>query len=247
MNAKKNLKQNTSEEGLTEKLNIIEKIVKMIGNYGYKKVISALLVFILFIFTIIIFSNQKVIVEKILAEHKKEAQLENANNLQFRVKYVTPRVDAILYKLLAETKADRAWVIEMHNGIDNPTGLPFAFGDMTYEKMSNDTVPSVLIDYDRVNLSAYPISTYVIKNKKFVGNIDELKKIDKRMSMRVETNNIHYLVIYCITGIDVEIGWVGLSYYNEQPGNIKAIESYILDASQKLSILLDMSNNVKRE
>jgi hypothetical protein len=247
MNAKKNLKQNTSGEGLTEKLNIIEKIVKMITNYGYRKVISALLVFILFVFTIIVFSNQKVIVEKILTEHKKEAQMENANNLQFRVKYVTPRVDAILYKLLAETKADRAWVIEMHNGTDNPTGLPFAFGDMTYEKMSNDTIPSVLVDYDRISLSAYPISTYVIKNKKFVGTTDELRKIDKRMAMRVETNNIHYMAIYCITGMDVEIGWVGLSYYAGEPVNPKAVESYILDASQKLSILLDMSNNVKKE
>src|ERR1039458_6090126 len=157
---KEEIKQEIEEEikkesqYVIEKFSIIEKIVNMLSKYGYKKVLSALLIFMLSTATVIIFTNQKDIVSKIVREQTAATQLNNAKSLEFRVRVVNPRVDAILYKLLVQSGADRAFVIEMHNGTDNPTGLPFAFGDMTYEKLRSDSSESILNEYNRMNLSS---------------------------------------------------------------------------------------------
>ena len=231
-----------------EKIGVIEKIVAMITTYGIKKVISALIIFMLVIITSIVFINQKVIINKIVKEHNKEMQTATAKKLEFRIKEVNPRVDGILYKLLLKTKADRAFVIEMHNGTDNPTGLPFAFGDMTYEKLGNDSVQSVIYEYEKINLSTLPLATYLGRNKRFVGSIEDLSKIDSRLAKKMTINGCKYIGIYSIRGSDLEIGWVGVSYCSNRPKNaedVNLIEGNLLDSSERLSILLDINNNIK--
>lgn len=227
------------------KINLIEKISKMLNKYGYKNVLSSLFIFISFITVIIIFANQKVIVENIIKNQQQETKETEMNSLKFRITEVNPRVDAILYKLLVETKADRAYVMEMHNGTDNPTGMPFVFGHMTYEKMANENTPSVIYQYDKINLSALTFPNYLIKNKYFIGGIDELKKIDSKLYFRVSENNIKYIAIYSIRTIDVEIGAVGISFFDDSNINKNKIESSLIDASQKLSILLDITKNIE--
>lgn len=240
-------KKNDELQEITEKITIIDKIAKMLSKYGYKKVISSVLIFMLLAATIIVFSNQKMIIERIIKEHQQEIQIDEANKLKFRINQVNPRVDASLYRLLAQTKGDRVFIIEMHNGTDNPSGLPFVFGDMTYEKLGNDSVESILYEYDRINLSAFPIATYLIKHKRFVGTIEDLKKIDIRLGKKMEINGAKYVALYGIRGIDVEIGWLGVTYCNSTPSEKDKdnIESSLLDCSQGLSILLDMTKNIK--
>ena len=77
--------------------------------------------------------------------------------------------------------------------------------------------------------------------------IDELKKIDTRLGRKMEINGAKYVALYGIRGIDVEIGWLGVTYCNNIPSeNDKDnIESSLLDCSQGLSILLDMTKNMK--
>lgn len=235
-----------TENSLSDKFNLIEKIAKMLTKYGYKKVISSLFIFILFIATVIVFLNQKSIMDKIIFEQKKEQQMEKINHMKFRMTEVNPRVDAILYKLLVQTKATRAFIIEMHNGTDNPTGLPFVFGDMTYEKLSNDSLESVIFQYNHLNLSAMPMANYLIKNKKFIGTIEELSKIDINLSKKLDSNGAKFIIIYGLRTIDIEIGWVGLTYTDDVCENMSKVEGSVIDASQNLSILLDITNNIKQ-
>lgn len=243
MSIKKKLSEETGD--LTEKVGVIERIAKLLTKYGYGKIISSLIIFILCIGTAIIYTNQKEIVQKIILEQKKEEKQKYVDNLRFRVEHVNPRVESILYKLLIQTKADRAFIFEMHNGVDNPTGLPFIYGDMSYESIAKDTLTSLINDYQRINLSIVPMATYIFKNKKFVGTVKELDSIDHRMANDIGYRNVKFIVLYSIRTIDVEIGLVGITYYRDIDVNIKTVECYMLDASQKLSILLDISNNIK--
>lgn len=241
MNVKK--EKNESND-FTDKVNVIGKIAAMITKYGLLKVISALLIFTLFIGVSIIFINQKTIVAKILTEQKIAMQATNAKNLQFRIQEVNPRVDAILYKLIAETHCDRVYVLEMHNGTDNPSGMPFAYGDMTYEKTVNDSLISVMSETKNLTLSAYPMATYLLKYKFFNGNVDDVRKIDRKLANRLCENNVKFIMLYCVRGNDVELGCVGISYISGPPENFKLAQASLLDASQRLSILLDINNNI---
>jgi len=235
---------------LLDKFNLIEKIAKMLTNHGYKKIISSLIIFILIITTTIIFTNQKTIIERIVKEQKHEQQKEEHTKLNFRINHVNPRVDGILYKSLVQTKADRAFVIEMHNGINNPTGLPFVFGSMTYEKLSNENVESLLFQYENFNLSSIPLTQYLIKHNKFIGTIDELNKVDRKIGGRMKVSGVEFIVIYGLRTMNVEIGWVGVTYGDSASVSnidIQKVESNMIETSQNLSILLDINNNISEK
>ena len=50
--------------------------------------------------------------------------------------------------------ADRVSVLEMHNGKENPTSLPFLYCDMTYEE-TRDHVPYVAEEYEDFSTNVY--------------------------------------------------------------------------------------------
>lgn len=238
-------KKRNEEGSIDVKVNLLDKIANMINKYGIRKVISALLILILLSGMAIILLNQKVIVEKIITEQKEVIQNINAKKMQFRVKEVNPRVDAILYKLLVETGCDRAYVVEMHNGTDNPSGLPFVYGDMTYERTLTDSIQSIIQETKSLNLSLYPMATYLMTYKTFTGTMEEAKELDKRFGVRFGQSGAKYVMLYCIRGTDVVLGWIGISYISGQPKNMKKSEASLLDASQRLSILLDINSNIE--
>ena len=82
---------NGNGDELLNKFNIIEKIAKMLTKYGYKKIISSFVIFVLFIGTIIVFTNQKTILDKIINEQKKGQRKEEVNKINFRINEVNPK------------------------------------------------------------------------------------------------------------------------------------------------------------
>jgi hypothetical protein len=238
-------KEYVEDVPLVGKLKLLEKAINLITKYGYKKVLTALFVISMIAVGTIAFINQKTIIEDIIREQKQANQLNEAKKINFRVSEVNPRVDAILYKLMANTNADRTFVLEMHNGTDNPSGLPFAFCDMTYERVLGDLTKPVIDEYQKVNLSSFTFPQYLIRNKKYFGTVDNFIKIDRKIGNRIKDNGGIFIGIYPITSSNLEIGWVGITYKNKPPKNESSAEGYLLDASQKLSILLDISKNVE--
>lgn len=47
----------------------------------------------------------------------------------------------LLKELLISSNADRAWLIEYHNGTKSLTGLPFLYGSMTSEEVKEGVRP----------------------------------------------------------------------------------------------------------
>lgn len=239
------INRKASESDMGDKVNLLVRIMKMINKYGIKKVASALVIFMLLIATSIVFFNQKAIVERIIAEQRQSIQTETARNLQFRVQEVNPRVDAILYKLLAQTHCDRAFVFEMHNGIDNPSGLPFAYADMSYERTVGDSIETVMSENKSLNLANYPMATHLMVYKCFKGTIEDVRNIDKRLANKLSNSGAKYIMLYCIRGNDIALGAIGITYITDMPKNEKLSEASLIDASQRLSILLDINNNIE--
>lgn len=230
---------------ITNNINVIGKILMLIKKYGIKNVLSALIIFIIFVSTIMVFFNQETIINKIVNQQITVAQENEVKKMDFRVKVVNPRVDAILYELIAKSKCDRAFIFEMHNGTNNPSGLPFVYGDMTYEKILNDTVQSVIDQYERINLSTSPMASYICKNKYFLGGIDNIQAIDAVLARRLRFNGVSYLYLYSVRGANAGLGVVGITYIGRHPENINDNRGYMLDVSQRLSILLDINSNIK--
>lgn len=223
-----------------DKLSWLERTTKLIAKYGIFRVIGAIVVIALFGMVLGLFVYQKPLITEMLEKQRIEESKEHSASMQLRLNHINPQIDAILLKLLIDTGSDRVFVVEMHNGSNNPTGLPFVYGELTYEQVVDPNIPLIAEEYGVFNLSRFSFVNYIYKNKLFKGDISELNKIDHKLATRMGQNDVKYSYIISLTGSSVNIGFLGVSYINKDIK--KQVEGKIVDASQKISILLDLYN-----
>lgn len=229
-----------------EQMSFLEKTVDLIERKGMWRIVKALLVILVFVYFI---NNGEQflggIIDTVTTEAiKKEDKLkddEHTAALEVR-KQIRPKIINILKQILSDLNADRVFVMEMHNGTNNTAGLPFIYGEMTYEEVA-DNVNHVDEDYTQLNLSRFDFPLYVEHNHLWQGSIDELSKIDEKLAKRLSSNDVTYFVILHIHGIKTELGYFGVSYcHNKEPKDSNYIVTKMVEATQKLSTLLDATN-----
>jgi hypothetical protein len=158
---------------------------------------------------------------------------------------VDPLIQESLMETMIDTHCDRSYIMEMHNGVSNPTGLPFRYCEMTYEQI-NSKYDNVRDEYDKVNMSRYPIFSYLAKNMFFIGTVDELAQIDKRMSERMKNNDVQYLAMNMMTCNGQPVGVIGISFCQAKDFTDKDkmnIMSLMNKSSEKISSLLNENEN----
>jgi hypothetical protein len=122
----------------------------------------------------------------------------------------TPIIINYLNSLAVETNAHRAFIMEYHNGKSNSTGLQWQFADLTF---SNDNTDHSMYNYVDMPLTDSPHTLYLRRNTYFVGTIEELKGLDKKLSLRMESNDYVYCSMMMIYGKNLEpIGYLALSF-----------------------------------
>jgi hypothetical protein len=139
--------------------------------------------------------------DKLDKDHKK--------SVEYRMKS-TPIIINYLNSLAVETNAHRAFIMEYHNGKSNSTGLKWQFADLTF---SNDNTDHSMYNYVDMPLTDSPHTLYLHRNTYFVGTIEELKELDKKLSLRMESNDYVYCSMMMIYGKNLEpIGYLALSF-----------------------------------
>ncbi|MBR6516961.1 MAG: hypothetical protein IKT40_09025 [Bacilli bacterium] len=226
----------------TKVVNWVENIVSLISRYGMKKLLQALFLvasvvcFIMFVNAV---DNQKIIEEWI----KKEPEIHEVGaNIR---KEVTPQISKALVRMLYVIEGDRVAILEMHNGKENPTSLPFLYCDMTYEE-TKDRVPYVSDEYEDLNMSKFNFITYIYENRYFIGTIEEIYSIDKKLAMRMELNNVKYCGIMLIR-TNVDIGFLMVSYLNEPTINEHKILAELSYYAQEVGTYLDYTKQVENK
>ena len=207
-------------------LNILEKMIRMIDKYGFLKVLKAIFVISLFIYAIYNVSNIGSVVEAAFDEQRKRHDMA----IEYREE-IDPIIRLQLNQLLLNTGCNRAFVIEMHNGEKNMAGLPFKKGEMTYDT--------------NLNLSRFPFTTYLKDHISWYGSTQELRKIDEKIALRLESNDTKYIFIKCLYASNgKETAYLGITYNKEQdftPEQILKIRDYAEKASNIIVTKLDIT------
>lgn len=217
--------------------NLIDPLIKLIKNFGFARAIGYLVMLCCVVFTAISLFNMDKIVEKAISDNQRE-QTE-AHDRAVEKRYVnSPKIDQILNEVLYKYGADRVCVVEMHNGTKNVAGLPFIYGEMTYEVCRDGILP-VDADYTQFNLSRLSFPTFMFEHNAYCGGMSDLGRIDDKFAERLLVNNSTFLCGYTLHGADNVIGYFGViwcgGYPNETVQLMKDLSAY----AQKLSILLD--------
>ena len=234
-----------------EQLGFLEKVIKIINKYGLFKVFQALCVIGIFVYLLYNAHNVgeavKGIVQNEMELHTERIEQEHSDAIEVRQK-IKPQIDAALYEALSKLDADRVFIMELHNGNNNTSGLPFVYGEMTYEQIRSG-MTHIDDDYINLNLSRFAFPLYLEKERIWQGTIEELSTVDDKLAKRLSSNDVTYFAIAHIHGVSNLLGYFGISYCNNKKHkDAKEITVQLTMTTQRLAILLDanrIDNNIE--
>ena len=211
----------------------LQKMLNLQNKYGFFSIIKGL--FLLFLAGYVVFFalNPKYLLERVTT-----IQTELHDNLVRSRLAADSDIRLILSKTMHNTNADRAWLIEFHNGNKNlTTGLPFLFGSMRIEE-TQDSIPNVDEDYADFSLSKYKLIAKVLDEGFFYGNIKDVQSIDKRLYYKFQSNDINEIALLTIYNEDKPAGIVGLSFCNNKQMDKQLVGKRIRSAGIQIATLL---------
>lgn len=217
--------------------NLIDPVIKFIKSFGFIRGLGYLVVLACVLFTAISLLNIDKTVQNAIDNHT-EAEIE-AHDRAVEKRYEnSPKIDRILNEVLYKYGADRVCVVEMHNGTKNVAGLPFIYGEMTYEVCREGILP-VDADYTQFNLSRLSFPTFMFEHNAFCGGMNEVNRIDDKFAERLMVNNSTYLCGYTLHGANNVIGYFGVIWCGGAPNETNQLMKDLSAYAQKLSVLLD--------
>lgn len=211
----------------------LQKMLNLQNKYGFFSIVKGL--FLLFLAGYVVFFalNPKYLLERVTT-----IQTEQHDNLVRSRLAADSDIRLILSKTMHNTNADRAWLIEFHNGNKNlTTGLPFLFGSMRIEE-TKDSIPNVDEDYADFSLSKYKLIAKVLDEGFFYGNIKDVQSIDKRLYYKFQSNDINEIALLTIYNEDKPAGIVGLSFCNNKQMDKQLVGKRIRSAGIQIATLL---------
>lgn len=175
----------------------------------------------------------------IFNSYQSKLTKEHKQSVEYRMQS-TPIIINYLNSLSIETHANRAFIMEYHNGKSNSTGLQWQFADLTF---SNNNTEHSMYNYVDMPLTDSPHTLYLHENVFFVGTVEELKVIDKKLSLRMESNDYVYCGMMMIYGNNLEpIGYLALSFKETPNIDINHITSIMHKYITAITPYLDASN-----
>ena len=212
----------------------LQDMLKIIDQYGFLKIIKALLIFFVSSYFIYLTFNPEIIIDKYI----KYQTEQHDNAVAYRMKN-EPQIRMNLKELLMETSADRAFIIELHNGTNNTSGLPFIYGDMSYEEVRKG-VTHIDEDYHDFSLQRFTFFGQLFNDGSWYGSVDEMESFDPKLALRLKSNGVHEIGVVVMYGHEKEIGFIGISFTgNEDAHDKNQMKKVIRKYCQKISPLLD--------
>lgn len=189
---------------------------------------------------------QKEIVKEAINENNEQNRLFHSQQMQVREE-IRPEITNILKRTLSELNADRAFVIELHNGSNNTAGLPFIHCTMTYEEVAKGVEPADE-DYQNLTLSRFSFPQFLHENDFWVGFVSEGENIDPKIVKKLISSDVNYIAITTIRSDECELGYYGIVYCNgRKPDDNREVIKNMISNVQHLSKLLDKQDEVKDE
>lgn len=201
------------DSGINQVSNMV-KLKKAAG--GWMNIFTSIIMLMFLGFALYITFNWKTIITQAFEIGNKAVQEQEQIDHDRREKIrreISPRINDILRKLVYESGANRAWLLESHNGTVGNNGLPFAYTNMTYEVTKNNKTPDITDEYAQVLLTKYDFAYYLHENTLWNGTIEELMEIDCSWAKRISASGAVYVAFICIRDLnDRDIGYVGFSF-----------------------------------
>ena len=189
---KKNMKTTTTE--INNVVGLMERVKRFINKEGLKGTFTSLLTLFIAACVGYFILNPGTVFEK-FQEYSIEKHEEG---IKQRLQ-ADPQIRSLLSDFRSSINADRAYILEAHNGGSNLNNLPFLYADLTYMDPRNkyDIIES---EYKNFRLSRYPWVSYVIEHGYWYGPIEDCMESDPELYYRLKNEEVAYMGMYVMYG-----------------------------------------------
>lgn len=221
------------EQKIEKGIGWLEKLLKMEEKYGFFRFLRVLLLLLLTGFVILTITNPHYVLDKV-----ESIQAEQHNDAVSRRMSADANIRMIFNRILPTLDADRVWLIELHNGAKNlTTGLPFLYGDMRIEAVS-DGVLNVDEEYTDFSLSKYPFIAKIFEDGYFYGHIESMREFDERLYYKFKSNDVNEIALLALYQGDKPLGVLGISFCGDKQMDASAVGKTIRKCGVQIATLL---------
>lgn len=205
------MKGKISEEDVkttSEELKVFGSFLTMVKKYGPLRILFSSIFFVLVSCMLYVAVKPNVIFERYEDYQAERHAISNKYRVQSR-----PLIRQYLNAFTEETDSYGAFIFEFHNGKSNPSGLQWQYADLNF--VSDALVDELKEDFQNLLLDKYNIFYELYENSVWMGTVEGLKLVDKRIGYRFEVDSVQYVGMEMIYGSNLcELGVLVTVYRN---------------------------------
>lgn len=217
-------------------LGFLERILTLVSKYRIWDFAKAFVVLVMLAFAVGLISRP----EWLFEQYEKWQAQQHTEMIEARTQN-TVKINSLLDKSLYRIGADRIILCELHNGVTNLGGLSFAKATATFEVMREGIYP-VSAQYQDINLSLMPISSYLSANGVWYGRTEDLKTIDRGLTYKMLSNGTEEFMAALIQGVNADLAIIFVSFNAEEQGrDWESVRQDVRHISMELALLLELN------
>lgn len=194
------------------------KFLKGLKDYNLLELLKVLFALACVTFMVMLVTKPEIIFEQVdkVAESVSQAREDrHADGAAFRLK-ADENIRGELTWLLGATDADRAFVMEFHNGSSNlSSGLPFVYLDLTIEVGADGEPPLRAGEFKDLRTAQYSMVGLLLKHGYWFGTLDELKDADSRLYYHLAAHDVSEVAVMKLPNKQAATGFLCLTWHGE--------------------------------
>ena len=197
-------------------LNALGRFMKGIKEYNVFELLKVLFAGACVTFMVLLIFRPEVIfeqVDKIVEAVGDARDARHADASAFRLR-ADENMRGELTGLLQTTGADRAFVMEFHNGSSNlSSGLPFLYLDLTIEVGAEGEAPLREGEFKDLRTAQYPLVFELLERGYWYGSLDEVRETDWRLSYHLAAHDVSEVAVMTLWNGQSATGFLCLTWH----------------------------------
>lgn len=198
-------------ETVSTGVNILEKLAKMVKDYGFFGILQTIFIFVVCGYCVFFVTNPTYVFER----YDKYKDKQHTEQIMKTFKS-TSEINDMLKKYMYNTpEVDRIFYIEFHNSIKGLDKLPYVYGSFRHEFTRTGHIQYLSDEFkDDFMISKYQIFDHLYTHKSFCGDLDDLRVIDERSAVMLNECNIGHIEMVLVENDGMPVGVLGVTLTN---------------------------------
>ena len=196
----------------------IGAFMKGLKDYNVFELMKVLFAAACVTFMVLLITKPEVIfeqVDKVIESVSQAREDRHADGAAFRLR-ADENIRGELTWLLETTGADRAFIMEFHNGSSNlSSGLPFVYLDLTLDVGAPGEVPLREGEFKDLRTAQYPMVSLLLEHGYWYGTLEELKAIDQRLYYHLAAHDVSEVAVMKLPNKQAATGFLCLTWHGE--------------------------------